>query len=79
MTNGQPQSSRWYHSIWFVLVMLFFVLGPLALPLLWKSPRFPRWAKWALTVASLLFLAWLTLVSIEIVRAILRQYDALQL
>ena len=31
--------------------MLFVVVGPLGLLLLWKSPSFSRWSKIALTVA----------------------------
>lgn len=78
MSDGAPRPSRWYHSVWFVLVMLFFVLGPLALPLLWSSPRFSRAAKWTLTLLLVVFLVWLTLASLEIVRATLRHFDTLQ-
>ena len=41
----------WYYSPAVVLVALFVVLGPLALPLLWKSPRFTVGAKVGVTVA----------------------------
>jgi len=71
------QPSRWYHSMWFVLVMLFFVLGPLALPLLWKSPRFPRWSKWCLTILCVGSLVWITLKVVEIARGIVGQYQQL--
>ena len=77
MSEPTSDKPRWYYSIWFVLLMLFCVLGPLALPLLWKSPRFPRWTKWALTVLMIVFLVWLTVLTIEIVRATLKQFDAL--
>ena len=70
-----PQRPRWYYSVWFVLVMLFLVLGPLALPLLWKSDRFPRWSKWCLTLLMGAFLWWLTVQTINIVRATLSQLD----
>lgn len=52
-------TDRWYHSVWFVLAMLFLVLGPLALPLLWGSPRFSRDAKIGLTIAVALYTLWL--------------------
>lgn len=37
-------------SRWQVLALLFLVLGPLALPVLWKSPRFSRAGKFVLTI-----------------------------
>jgi len=40
----------WWESPWFVLAMLFLVLGPLALPLLWRSRRFTRPWKIVLSV-----------------------------
>lgn len=48
--STQPPRARWYYNVWFVLFMLFFVLGPFGLPLVWKNPRFPRWVKLTLTV-----------------------------
>lgn len=48
-------SSRWYHSVGFVLLALFLVLGPFALPLLWKSPRFSERAKWFLTALTMIY------------------------
>ncbi len=47
--------SRWYHSVGFVLLSLFVALGPFALPLLWKSPRFSERAKWFLTALTLVY------------------------
>jgi hypothetical protein len=41
----------WYHRPWAVVVLLFLVLGPLGLPLLWRSPSFTRGWKIALTIA----------------------------
>ena len=35
---------------WLVLLMLFVLMGPLALPMLWKSPHFARPIKVVLTV-----------------------------
>ena len=70
---------RWYYSVWWVLLMLFCVLGPLALPLLWKSPRFPRWAKIALTVLVGLFTYWLIAMSVTIARSLADRANQLQL
>lgn len=43
-----------------VLFLLFFVLGPLALGILWRNERFTRPAKWALTVIVVIYSAAVT-------------------
>jgi len=48
-----PEKEKWYLTAPGVLVLLFFVLGPLALPLLYKSPKFSLLAKILLTVVVL--------------------------
>ena len=56
--SGQP--SDFYYRRPYVVVMLLLV-GPLALPLLWQSPHFSRFARWAWTVivaaAVIMFIA----------------------
>lgn len=56
--ESRPEAgkSRWYYSVWSVLLALFVVLGPVGLPLLWRSPHFSRFWKVVLTllVAALL-------------------------
>jgi hypothetical protein len=52
--------TKWYLTRWFVLLMLTpLALGPFALPLLWKSPRFSRTAKWLLTLFTMGWTLWL--------------------
>ena len=77
-TLPEAPKPKWYYSIWFVLVMLFLVMGPFGLPLLWKSPRFPRWAKIALTIALALYTYWLFAATMAAVRAIVDHYGQLQ-
>ena len=79
MTDAPQDSSRWYHSVGFVLLMLFLLAGPLALPLLWKSPRFALWAKWLLTVLMCVSLIWLIAKGADIIRTTLEQYNSLSL
>ena len=50
-----PRSTRWYHNIWFVLFMLFFVIGPFGLPLVWSNPKFSRGVKIGLSIAMVLY------------------------
>ena len=45
--------TKWYHKKWAVLLILATV-GPLGLPLLWKSPEFGRVSKWIMTVTTVL-------------------------
>jgi hypothetical protein len=51
--------TSWYYRPWAVVVLLFVVLGPLGLPLLWRSPSFTRAWKVGLTVAMLVYTALL--------------------
>ena len=49
-SNEPEKSSKWYHGILVVLTGLF-LLGPLAFPLLWKSPNFNFF--WKLVITAL--------------------------
>ena len=62
-SDGAPRP-RWYYRPWWVLLMLFAVLGPFGLPLLWKSRSFSRWSKIALTAA----VAAYTILLVDVVR-----------
>jgi hypothetical protein len=51
----QPPRPKIGDNPWFVLMMLFLVLGPLALPMLWQGRAFTlRW-KWIWTVLLMLY------------------------
>jgi hypothetical protein len=61
--EAAPDRPKYADSPGLVLLMLFLVLGPFALPMLWKGRAFSRQWKWILTfltVAYLLALFWLT-------------------
>jgi hypothetical protein len=49
VAKASDQPSDFYYRKSYVVVMLLLV-GPLALPLLWKSPHFSRSARWTWTV-----------------------------
>ena len=49
VSAGAGRPAAW-ESPWVVLPLLFFVLGPLALPLMWRSRRFTLLWKWIFTV-----------------------------
>jgi len=50
-TVPRRRPRQWYYRPWSVVFLLFFVLGPFGLPLLWKSAGFSRGSKIVLTVA----------------------------
>ncbi|MBI4342713.1 MAG: zinc ribbon domain-containing protein [Candidatus Omnitrophica bacterium] len=74
-SGAAPASSKWYHNVWFVLFMLFFVLGPMGLPLVWGNPRFARWAKWLLTLAMVVYTVALVDLTIRTVRTVVEHLN----
>ena len=72
---GRP---GWLENVWVVLAMLFFVLGPLALPMLWRSRCFsPTWKLILTTVvlAITAFMLWWIWHSVDKALAPLRELD----
>ena len=59
---------KWYLKPYGVIILLFFVLGPLGLPLLFKSPAFSRKLKIILTVVVIIYSAYLIIAALEIGR-----------
>ena len=74
---AQPAHPKWYYNVWVVLLMLFFVLGPLGLPLVWKNPNFSRWIKIALTLAMVVYTALLIEATLKAVAAVMNQMQQL--
>jgi Ca2+/H+ antiporter len=66
--NTEGGKVRWYLKPISVILLLFFVLGPFALPLLYRSPRFTKGWKIILTIATISFTAYLVFVSLRISR-----------
>ena len=62
--------NKWYHHWLFVLFMLFFVLGPFGLPLVWKNPKLSRPVQWILTVSVLIYTALLIQLTMNLVHAV---------
>jgi hypothetical protein len=73
-----PGRVQWYYRPGWVLLLLFVVLGPLALRNLWKSPCFSRRMKIVLTVLELVFLAVGISEGIRVFRAVQEQMRALE-
>ena len=73
----QSTQSKWYHNVWFLLFLLFFVLGPFGLPIVWTNPRLPQWAKILLSVAMALYTYLLIETVIRMVGLISRSMEEL--
>ena len=68
---------KWYHKVWFVIAMLL-TIGPLAFPLLWKSPRFNRPTKWFLTILFILLTILTIWLSAETFKLVLQEIKEIQ-
>ncbi len=69
---------KWYLRPIPVILLLFLVLGPFGLPLLYKSPQFSKTLKIILTIAVILYTSYLIFVSLEIGRQLYNRMAELQ-
>jgi hypothetical protein len=69
---------KWYLRPVSVVLLLFLVLGPFGLPLLYKSPKFSRTLKVILTIAVIVYTSYLIFASLEIGRELYRRMEELQ-
>ena len=72
MAQPSEPKPKWYYNVWFILVMLFFVLGPFGLPLVWKHPRFSRWIKIVLSLIMVVYTVVLIDATIRIGKAVIQ-------
>ncbi len=72
-----PAPLTWYYRPVWVLVLLFLVLGPLALPYLWRSPGFSRRLKVVLTVLVIAYTGLFIGETIRVFRAVKSEMDVL--
>jgi hypothetical protein len=70
--------TSWYYRPWGVLLLLFVVLGPLGLPLLWKSPSFTRGWKIVLTALMVVYTVMLVDSMVVAVRLAMEQLELAQ-
>ena len=69
---------KWYLRPVSVVLLLFFVLGPFGLPLLYKSPKFSKTLKIILTIVVIIYTSYLIFASLEIGRELYRRMGELQ-
>ena len=64
---------KWYLRPINVVLLLFFVLGPFGLPLLYRSPKFSKTLKIILTVFVMIYTSYLIFASLEIARELYKR------
>jgi hypothetical protein len=74
----EDRKVKWYLRPISVFVLLFFVLGPFGLPLLYKSPAFSKPLKIILTIAVIIYTSYLIFASLEIARLLYTRIGELQ-
>ena len=76
-STRRPANPRWYYNVWFVLFMLFFVVGPFGLPLVWKNPRLSRGVKLVLTVVMMAYTILLVDMTRRMFQAVMNEFNQL--
>ncbi len=61
-----------------MVLLIFFVLGPFGLPLLYRSPKFGKALKIVLTIAVIIYTSYLIFVSLEVGRELYKRTEELQ-
>jgi hypothetical protein len=74
----EDEKVKWYLRPISVVLLLFFVLGPFGLPLLYKSPKFSRISKIILTIAVIIYTSYLIFASLQIARQLYSGMGELQ-
>jgi len=69
---------KWYLRPISVVLLLFFVLGPFGLPLLYRSPKFSKTLKIILTIVVMIYTSYLIFASLEIARELYKRLGELQ-
>jgi hypothetical protein len=69
---------KWYLKPVTVILALFVVLGPLGLPLLFKSPCFSKTIKILLAIATIIYTICLIYASIASIRVLLKTIGEMQ-
>jgi hypothetical protein len=70
--------TKWYLRRIGVILLLFFVLGPFGLPLLYRSPEFGRSSKIVLTIVVVSYSAYLIFVSLELARELYKEIEEIR-
>jgi len=77
MSADNAPHPGWYLKPLVVILLLFFVLGPFGLPLLFKSPGFGKTWKVILALAVVVYTVYLIFVTVKIGTAVHTQMKSL--
>ena len=69
---------KWYYSIWAIVIGLV-TLGPLALPLVWKNPKYKPSTKIIVTIVVIAVTIWLCYLMGEMYQRLITQVNTLGL
>jgi hypothetical protein len=69
---------KWYLKPISVILLLFLVLGPFGLPLLYRSPKFSKRLKIILTIVVVIYTSYLIFASLEIARELYKRLGEFQ-
>ncbi len=71
------QEPKWYYRPWiiFIAILLF---GPLAIPLVWKSPRINRILKIVIIMTLIALTAWLIKASVGLYGVLAKEIQDIQ-
>jgi O-antigen/teichoic acid export membrane protein len=75
---AKDKKAKWYLKPVSVILSLFFILGPLGLPLLYRSPYFSKRTKVILTIAVIIYTIYLIFVSLELGIQLYKRFEELQ-
>jgi polyferredoxin len=76
--SKEEEKVKWYLNPISVVLLLFFVLGPFGLPLLYKSPKFSKTLKIILTIVVLFYTSFLIFASLMIGRELYTRMQELR-
>jgi len=74
----EDEKIKWYLRPVIVVPLLFFVLGPFGLPLLYRSPKFSKTLKIILTIIVIIYTSYLIFASLEIGKELYTRIEELQ-
>lgn len=74
----EDREIKWFLRPWVVLALLFLVLGPLGLPLVYKCPKFGKSVKVLLTLVMIAYTFYLIQISMKTGREVMCQISELQ-
>jgi hypothetical protein len=72
--NKEIKKTKWYYKDYSILTA-FIVVGPFALPLVWKNPRYSRNIKIIISALMLIATYFMVISSIEAVKKVMELYS----